>query len=243
MIGISYFKKHERTAKEVLQSLEGDVELINLRDYKGVTVDELISVGGDGTFLKSISLNNFDKILGVKPINSVGAHCYCSISEWSGLVNKFLNKDYEVSERNKLRVSLNKEFIDYAGNEALISALRWGRAFKYELRINEEESILTSGSALFIYTKKGYSGFLEKLLNPYGCKVINAGFNGDGIASIASNNGFNEYKELPINYEVIVTIKNKRGAYLSVDGYKTEKELKIDDKVKVTPDKYKTIIF
>ena len=236
MIGISYFKKNKELAERILKSLEGNTVLIDLDAYEGTLIDELISIGGDGTFAKSVSLVNFDKIIGVRSMNSVGAHCYCNINEWSNYSEKLKNNEYKVSERNKIKAELNNEFTDCAVNEIIISAPRWGGTFKYELIINNEKPILTSGSALFIYTEYGYSGFLKKLL-----KDDNAKFKGDGIASIASNYGFSDCRELLEGYEVKVKIKDD--AFISIDGRKYEKELSPDDEIRIINGKYKIINF
>lgn len=244
MIGISYFIRNKPLALIVLESLDSNALLIDLDNYNGEAVDELISVGGDGTFAKSVSTINFDKILGIRPTTSVGAQCSCNINEWPDQVEKFLSRDYKIEERGKLISEVNGNYVDSAVNDVLIAALKWGRTLKYELMIGQDESIPTSGSALFLYTRIGYSGFLEKLLNPYGLELIDAGVQKFGAASIASNYGFNEHKELNDDFEAIVKITNKwGGAYLGVDGAKTELELRSGDAIRITGDDYKAIIF
>lgn len=242
MIGIAYFKINESSALKVLDSLKGKAKLINLEHYDGKYYDTIVSVGGDGTFAKSVSITKFNKIVGVKPESSIGAHCACCTTNWPNYVKRLLTSDYKTIECSKLRTMVNSKLIDHAVNEVVISALTWGRTLKYELVINHEPSIKTLGSALFIYTTKGYSGFLKKLINPFGKKKVNAYFkNSDGIAGIASDYGFNSYKKLLPGYEVKVKIVSD--AYLSIDGAKTELRLKPGDVVKVTSRKYKAIKF
>ncbi len=123
----------------------------------------IITVGGDGTFLRTAQLIPSVPILGVNssPDTKEGFLTSMSINAFAGKIKSLINGIFKVDELPLIKVRVNnKELEERAVNEIFIGAGKSYRTAKYELVVNGRKDLQLS-SGLIVSTATGTNSWFK----------------------------------------------------------------------------------
>lgn len=152
---------HEESLHDILSLLKKydfKVKAISRNRYlNGDRYDLIISVGGDGTFLRTSHGVKETFILGVNsaPRHSVGALCSSSSLDFESLLNRISLKKYKVVQLNRLQIEINKKmFPMLALNDVLLANRSPAGTSRYCLIIGDQKEEQKS-SGVWVATAAG----------------------------------------------------------------------------------------
>ncbi len=149
---------------------EEDSININLKDFKTFTeldrsFDLLISIGGDGTILRTITYVR-DLAIPIVGINTgrLGFLATIQKDNIEKAINDFINGNYRISERNLLSITTipeNKDILDFniALNEIAVSRKNTTSMITVETRLNDEYLTSYWADGLIVSTPTGSTGY------------------------------------------------------------------------------------
>ncbi len=127
-------------------SNNSEVKIISFNDLKKDSLEDsdlIITLGGDGTFVKAANLIEDSLILGInaEPHKSEGALTSLDIKELEKLKEIFAG-NFDTINRHRARIKLNRKILDeYASNEVYVGASSQFHSSRYTIKFNgfEEE--------------------------------------------------------------------------------------------------------
>jgi NAD+ kinase len=126
------------------------------------TCDLLVSIGGDGTMLKSAysARNSQIPMLGIN-IGKLGFLAELDQTKLEELISAIKNKNYNIEERIALQAFTNSGQHSelYAINDIVIDRGRWPKMIKLSLKINGEVVSSFSADGIIIATPTGSTGY------------------------------------------------------------------------------------
>lgn len=134
--------------------------------------DKIITVGGDGTFLRAAASARKQIIIGVNSslTYSVGRLCVANINNFDGIIRKMKEGDYVQKDLHRLSLSIDGGEGVNVLNDVLIAHSNPAVLSRYVLNINKTEEEQRS-SGIWFSTAIGSSGAIRsaggKLLDPY----------------------------------------------------------------------------
>jgi NAD+ kinase len=157
------FKETEivESIKNILSKSE--IKIISFNDLKKkdiLNVDLVITIGGDGTFVKAAHLVEDSFILGINssPDTSEGALTSVNINEINEL-KKLDKKDFRIIERPRAEVILNNKILEEkAVNEVYIGASSQFHSSRYKIKFKDKEEEQRS-SGIIVSTGTGSSAW------------------------------------------------------------------------------------
>lgn len=122
-------------------------------EVKDMEVDLLITVGGDGTILRSLQLNDAP-ILGINAgvLGFLTEIPRDSISEG---INRLLDGDYRIEERMRLRTMLGTERLPDALNESVLHTAHIAKIRHFEVYVDDELVVDTRADGIIVATPTG----------------------------------------------------------------------------------------
>ncbi|MEK6826943.1 MAG: hypothetical protein AABX99_00470, partial [Nanoarchaeota archaeon] len=171
------FKKNLQVEERIIDKIK---EIFNDSEIKIILFDEfeknhaknhdlLITLGGDGTFVKAANLTD-SLILGINsnPENSEGALTSITVNEINKL-ERLKEKNFEIIERQRIEVKLNGNILDEkAINEVYVGTLSQFHISRYKIKFKEKEEEQRS-SGIIISTGTGSNAwFLSAGGKPFG---------------------------------------------------------------------------
>ena len=140
----------------------------SFNSYKDLddSFDFLISIGGDGTILRSISYvrNSGIPIVGVNT-GRMGFLATIQKDEIASSIDEIINKEYQISERSLLMLSSNKlidgldENFNFALNEIAVSRKNTTSMIKVETYLNDDYLTSYWADGLIVATPTGSTGY------------------------------------------------------------------------------------
>jgi len=136
-----------RIIEEIRKASQGsDIKIISFENIKKSDLDSsnlIITLGGDGTFVKAANLAGDTPILGInaEPNKSEGALTSINITETEKL-KEILSGNFRTIHRQRAKVTLNSRVLDeLALNEVYIGSLSQFHSSRYKIKFkgNEEE--------------------------------------------------------------------------------------------------------
>ena len=148
------------------------VHLIDLAKKDFEDVDLVITVGGDGTFIRTSHHVDNIPILGINlvPDKSEGFHTSLN-PENLYLLKKILNGDYKIEEIQRIKVILNDQILkEHALNEVYVGTEKQFHTSRYKIKHGDLEEehrssgtlIATKSGSTAWYKSAGGKTFLEK---------------------------------------------------------------------------------
>eukprot|EP00743_Colponemidia_sp_Colp-15_P007294 GILK01007877.1.p1 GENE.GILK01007877.1~~GILK01007877.1.p1 ORF type:complete len:366 (+),score=34.25 GILK01007877.1:49-1098(+) len=142
------------------------------------SVDLVVSLGGDGTFLKAASLiRDQTPLLGINTDSqrSAGALCRWKLNtqqDFPDLLHKLLTGDFSYKTRHRIRADVINEkeeriTVDhYALNEIYLGEVEPSRASSFTLSVDGQPKERERGGGLLVSTASGYSGWMKSACHP-----------------------------------------------------------------------------
>jgi len=159
-------KKDNQIVEDIKNILnKSEIKTLGFNELKRkdvLNVDLVITIGGDGTFVKAAHLVENSFILGINsnPETSEGALTSINLGEINKL--RFLDKNnYCVIERPRAEVILNKKVLDEkAVNEVYIGAASQFHSSRYKIKFNGQEEEQRS-SGILVSTGTGSAAWFS----------------------------------------------------------------------------------
>lgn len=152
--------KHSETLEKVRKILGNKIcKDISIRDFTSSsldTIDLVVVVGGDGTFIRASHYLENIPILGInsEPEESVGEWMSLTANQLDLLANIFYDK-FKIEEYCRIRTIINdKEIRELAINEIFVGAKSQYHTSRYLIKLDEEKEEHRS-SGVLVVTKRG----------------------------------------------------------------------------------------
>jgi len=187
-------------------------------DKFGDGLDACLSLGGDGTMLRTSHLVTEDgvPILGVN-IGRLGyltevdpAHMLEALTLWDA-------GELSIEERMLLKVTAERDgdnFVGYALNEAVVYRSESGRSLEVLTSIDGEPFSDYLADGVIVATPTGSTAYSLSAGGP----IVEPDFHALLLTPVAAHMVFNRSMVLAPTTEVMLTVKGYRGAVLSLDG-------------------------
>jgi NAD kinase len=158
--------KHLETVEKVrkiLQNIETHVVRANeLTERCMENVDLVITIGGDGTFIRAASFIKNQMIVGInsEPENSEGALTSLNENELN-FIEEILKGKFKTIERDRITLNLDeKEISELVLNEVYVGAEHQFHTSRYKIKINSHEEEQRS-SGILITTGSGSNAWYK----------------------------------------------------------------------------------
>lgn len=219
---VTYYPKYEKIAKGIcghiskqygLKPLSQNVELVKKPQEE--QVDLVISVGGDGTFIKSASMFVTKMVLGIKVSgDSVGYHCASNKEEYRKHIKAVMDGKFSKKEYFGLETKAGGEVLPCAFNEVLLTPKNIGEMFNYSLDI-DDGSFSGRSTALIIYTPAGSTAHAKSA----GGAQLSLNLNAFGIVPESQFSGDIKNFIIPSDKKVSIKSRNEEGGIVIIDGW------------------------
>ncbi|MHC4798065.1 MAG: NAD(+)/NADH kinase [Planctomycetota bacterium] len=120
---------------------------------KKMDVDIIIAIGGDGTILRTLQINN-RKILGINA-GVLGFLTEISKDNLKVGLDRLMKEDFIVDERTKLRTVLNSKELVPAVNEAVIHTAQIAKIQSYDVFVDGQRANKIRADGIIIATPTG----------------------------------------------------------------------------------------
>lgn len=148
-------EKHLKTVEEVKKIVNQNSKTVNantLNESLFTDVDLVITIGGDGTFIRAASFLKDTPILGINSEPEFSEGHLTSITEGElDFLNKVTKGDYKIIERQRAEVVLNNKKLDKPVlNEVYIGTLSQFHVSRYVIKLKEHEEEHRSSGVLVV---------------------------------------------------------------------------------------------
>lgn len=186
----------------------------------GADVDLLVSIGGDGTLLRAVSLAAGEgvPVLGVK-IGRLGYLTQVEPSELAGALERFVTGDYGIEERMVLSVVVagcdgEGRTTRLALNEAVIDKTVPGHTVRVATSINERAFVTFAADALLVATPTGSTAYNLSARGP----IVSPRLRALVMTPVSPHMLFDRPLVLDPSEQVRLDVLEPRPAVLVVDG-------------------------
>lgn len=234
----SFHPEHLHTLKLIKKELKGlglSFKLINRKKIKIHHEDLIITVGGDGTLLRTAHRLKKIPILGVNstPSQSVGALCGVTAKNFSDKIKKIFKGKIEPVLISRLQVKVNSHFLPIlAVNEILYAHVSPAGMSRYVLKIGRKKEEQKS-SGIWVATPAGSTAAIRAA----GGKVLP--LTSKKYEFLVREPYVQKNKKFKMTHGILksnqaVTIINKtKSASLFMDGMKITSSLNFGDKITI----------
>ncbi|MFQ5986796.1 MAG: NAD(+)/NADH kinase [Thermoplasmata archaeon] len=154
--------------RSVVETLRGEhkvlieEDLAKVMDEEGasldtMSIDFLVTVGGDGTILRALQLGDF-QILGVN-ISRVGFLTEVGLDGLDGALERLAEGDFAVEDRIKLRVEVGGRRLPDCTNEAVIHTANLAKVRRFQITIDGEPASRVEGDGVIVATPTGSTAY------------------------------------------------------------------------------------
>jgi NAD+ kinase len=161
-IVVTYYPKYQRTAENICEHLKQEYKIeSSCHDIEPIKkpvdgkFDLIISVGGDGTFIKSASMYRAKVILGVKASDSsVGYHCSSNKDNYEKHLKLTISGNFKTKQYFSLKTLVGDIELPHAFNEVLLMRRNVGEMFNFHLEF-DNKSFGGRSTSVIVYTPAG----------------------------------------------------------------------------------------
>jgi NAD kinase len=242
------FRSNHQLTKEAItkllieNSLEFDIAKDSeIADYDFEDYGIIVSLGGDGTFLKCASRVTNQIIIGINSDteSSVGKLLSFDINSLNYLIESITNSRIKTEKWNRLKASINgKELNSVATNEIYIGKKYIFQTSKLDIKINNTLSN-TIGNGILFSTQKGSTGFYS---SAGGRKIVDSNF---GFAFVLPYKLTNDVESTDnLDSDSVIEITPVREDHILIFDCDQKSLIKLspNDKIKVFVDKKNPLI-
>ncbi len=149
-------------AKRTMEILGPDVKIsgdlasmLGIEGYniKDLDVDILITIGGDGTILKALQMNDAP-ILGINA-GLVGFLASADMDDLDEKLQRVKNGDYTIEERIRMQVSINEKRLLDCTNEGVIHTSHISKMRDFEILIDGDQAMCIRADGIIVSTSTG----------------------------------------------------------------------------------------
>jgi NAD+ kinase len=221
-----------------------DLPSLSPKEFECV-IDCLISLGGDGTFLRAARycFKRGIPLLGIN-VGNLGFLAEVNLDDFKSAIDKLLADNYKIEERMLLELELyrdgkiikEKDFPFIALNEFTINRNLMSKIIDLEIIINDFKFINFRADGLIIATPTGSTAYSLSaggpIVEPNNQVII--------LTPLCAHNLFTRSTVLNTENKIEIQIKTKNdNDCLSIDGIKQKINIKSDDILKIKKSKLK----
>ena len=163
VVGTPDLSKFKSVANDVLKALDGHDCVLEAETaaalgmegvpFSGMEVDVVISIGGDGTVLRTVKSTE-------KPILGINAGAMGFLTEVNpdgieNAIGRLLEGDYTIDERTKLRTVMNGQRLQDAMNEAVIHTAQIAKMRHFSVSIDGQPATDLRADGVIVATPTG----------------------------------------------------------------------------------------
>ncbi|RLF43192.1 MAG: sugar kinase [Thermoplasmata archaeon] len=219
-------KKTERLAREVLEVLRKSGEVYIEKSFARVLNEEefsredlnkrsdiVVTVGGDGTILYAL-----EKI--EKPIFAINCSAMGFLTEVDAKfaksgIEKILKGEYNVEERDRLKVFLNRRRLQDASNEITLQTANVAKIIEFSVSVDDELVDRMKADGIIVATPTGATGYALSVGGP----IVDPSVSASIIAPIAPFKLSSRPWIVPIDKKICIDLlENSKEAKLVIDG-------------------------
>jgi NAD+ kinase len=210
-------------AKKVLEALKGvdfvveteTAQALRLEDgvpLSKIKVDCLITIGGDGTLLRTLQGND-SPVMGVNA-GVLGFLTEIQADEVKQSIKRLMNEDYHIDERLKLKTTMNGRRLEDATNEAVIHTAHIAKMRDFRISIDGTPATDVRADGIIIATPTGSTSYAMSV----GSSIIDPRVEALVIAPIAPFRLAARPLVVAAKSRIQVTLKNPRECTMVIDG-------------------------
>ncbi len=184
--------------------------------------DLAVSVGGDGTFLFTVSFF-YDKKIPFLPVNNgrLGFLTWNYLDEITKELEKYLNKNYFEDKRMLLKTTVNIEDLSenkkveyYSLNEIAISKFEFSTPLEVLVKLDQKKLLHFWGDGIIVSTPTGSTGYSLSAGGPIICPSLESII----ITPICPHSFTVKPIVIKSSHHLNITIRNKRKITITADG-------------------------
>lgn len=184
--------------------------------------DLAVSIGGDGTFLFTVSYF-YEKNIPFLPINNgrLGFLTWNYLSELEKELNSFLSGNFIEDKRMLLQTNIDIEHLNenkkskfYSLNEIAVSKFEFSTPLEVLVRLDGEKLLHYWGDGIIVATPTGSTGYSLSAGGPIICPTLESII----ITPICPHSFTVKPIVIKSNHEISITVLNKRKITITADG-------------------------
>lgn len=208
--------------EETSKYLDGNHEKLD-----NITADIIITVGGDGTVLRTINLSDIP-ILGVN-MGKLGFLSEVEIGEVEKSIYKLVRGDYKIEEAQRIKVIVNGNEIHHCTNEVVIHTSRVSKIRKFGLYVSDTFIDNVASDGIIVSTPIGSTSYAYSTGGP----ILSPGINAMVLTYIAPFAIKIRPMVISENEEISVRLRGSdQDCVLIFDGH-TEYPVTSEDEIKI----------
>ena len=230
--------------KDETMPFKFDLPSLTPKEFES-TIECLISLGGDGTFLRAARycFKRGIPLLGIN-VGNLGFLAEVSLNDFKNAIDKLLAGNYKIEERMLLELELyrngkiikDKDLVFIALNEFTINRNLMSKIIDLEILINDFKFINFRADGLIIATPTGSTAYSLSaggpIVEPKNQVII--------LTPLCAHNLFTRSMVLNTENKIEIQIKTKNdNDCLSIDGIKQKINIKSGDILKIKKSKLK----
>ncbi|MCJ2554771.1 MAG: NAD(+)/NADH kinase [Candidatus Thermoplasmatota archaeon] len=214
-------------SRSVVETLRGEHSVLIEEDLAAVlgeegtsldamSMDFLVTVGGDGTILRALQLGDF-QILGVN-ISRVGFLTEVSLDGVEGALTRLAEGNFTIEERIKLRVEADGRRRPDCTNEAVIHTANLAKVRRFVIAIDGETASRVEGDGIIVATPTGSTAYSLSAGGP----ILDPRVRGFVITALAPFRQTLRPTVVPADAHVQVQLAGEGTSLLVLDGQREE---------------------
>lgn len=197
------------------------------RPLAHMNVDVMLAIGGDGTILRALQLNEA-KILGVNS-GSLGFLAEVYDTEVEPLLERLVKGDYKVEERLRLKVGVDGQRLFDCTNEAVVHTAQIAKIRHFEIRVDDELVERVRADGIILATPTGSTSYSMSSGGP----IVDPRVDAIIVTAIAPFKPASRPHVFPATSRVCVKLIKPKECLLVMDG-QHESHMKGTEEVVVT---------
>jgi NAD+ kinase len=224
-------------AKKVLEALKGEefvvethtAEALGLKGepLQKMKVDVLITIGGDGTILRTLQGNDAP-VMGVNA-GVLGFLTEVQVDEIKAAIKKLLAGEYHLEKRLKLKTTMNGQRLEDATNEAVVHTAHIAKMRHFAISVDGTPATEIRADGLIVATPTGSTSYAMSV----GSSIIDPRVDAFVIAPIAPFRLAARPLVVAAKSKIAVTILEPKECTMVIDG-QCEFKIRGDEKLVFT---------
>ncbi len=216
-------REHKVLIEEDLAAVLGEVG----SRLDEMSIDHLVTVGGDGTILRALQMGDFN-ILGIN-ISRVGFLTEAGLDDVDRVLKELSEGRFEIDERIKLKVEVGDERLPDCTNEAVIHTASLAKVRRFTVRVDDEMVSRIEGDGVIVATPTGSTAYSMSAGGP----VVDPRVKALVVTALAPFRQTLRPTVVPANSSIAVELVGPGGCVMVLDGQQ-QKRLKGKEKVRFT---------
>ena len=130
---------------------------VQTSDFSKITLDLMISIGGDGTVLRALQMNSAP-VIGIN-MGSLGFLSEVEIGNVESSIYSLIRGDYKIEKTLKLKVAINGEELPECTNEVVVHTRKIAKIRKFEVFVGDNFYQRVNADGIIVATPIGSTSY------------------------------------------------------------------------------------